>query len=128
MTRLERLGQRDSFGRFFVFRALGWSTGSALAGLLYQVGVHFRLGGASFALSGPGAVILTGLVGLRGLQFAISLALTMPTAEKPAAHDQQGGASTAGGIVKAMLCDRHVLIFLVRIDEGHTVIPPHPLS
>jgi hypothetical protein len=43
------------------------------------------------------------------------LALTMPTVEKPAAHDQHGGASMAGGGVKAMMCDRHVLIFLVRI-------------
>ena len=95
----------------------------AVGGLLYQHGIHIQLGPlGALDLGGPAACVLVGLVIARGLQFALSLCLLMPTAgpAKPAGPatsaagtlQQQGPLEPDQGTLGQLLCDRHVLMFL----------------
>ena len=78
MTRLETLGKPELFGRFMVFRALGWSSGSAIAGVVYQLGL--RLG--SLRVPGSASVVLCGLIGVRILQLLLALRIELPSVEQ----------------------------------------------
>eukprot|EP01052_Picozoa_sp_SAG31_P015410 SAG31_NODE_989_length_10527_cov_14.905639_7_plen_362_part_00 len=134
MARLDSVGQKDQFGRFFVYRAIGWSTGSAAGGWLYQHGIRLNLNetmgmqSVHVELNGPVVVVLSGLVVFRGLQFALSLCLEFPTTVPPKSTDsnevvigrrasrdpgqlQQPGVRK-DGTLSQLLCDRHVIIFL----------------
>jgi hypothetical protein len=90
MMRLDAAGQSHMFGRLMIFRAMGWSSGSLLGGMVYQHGLpapsavfaRGRGGGSPPAhhhvIPGSAAVVLCGLVGARSLQLLISMLVRLP--------------------------------------------------
>jgi hypothetical protein len=95
MTRLSALGTPERFGRFMVFRALGWSSGSALAGVVYQLGLHVHIGSVLVDVPGAPAVVLCGLIGCRGLQLLLAMQVSLPSPGDSGASEQADATTTS---------------------------------
>ena len=100
------------FGRFMVFRALGWSSGSAIAGVVYQLGL--RLG--PLRVPGSASVVLCGLIGVRILQLLLALRIELPSGTPDG--DGGGGAAGRGGLRDFLLNPEVVIFFLCMAING----------
>eukprot|EP01043_Picozoa_sp_COSAG02_P008453 COSAG02_NODE_270_length_26392_cov_29.151980_16_plen_455_part_00 len=119
MTRLSALGTPERFGRFMVFRALGWSSGSALAGVVYQLGLHLHLGSILLDVPGAPAVILCGLIGCRGLQLLLALQVSLPSSSDASQQQNDTAAGDDGATVgrrqslRSFLLNAEVIVFFL---------------